>query len=379
MIKIGITGQSGFIGTHLFNTLGLSSDMFTRIPFRDSYFSNTDELASFVTKCDVIVHLAAVNRHEDPRKLYQTNIDLVKQLISACEITSSTPHIIFSSSIQEESDNFYGKSKKEGRELFQEWAKRNRACFTGFIIPNVYGPFGNPYSNSVVSTFCYQLTHNEHPEIIINNETKLIYIAELVKEILNQIILKKYEHQKETIIDIITVCHTSTIKVSTLLEKLEGYKHDYFNCGIIPNLKHNFDRNLFNTFLCYIDLKLFFPFILRVFRDNRGSFVEMAKLTSGGQISLSITGPNITRGNHFHTRKAERFVVIKGKARIHLRRIGTDTIISFDLDGDKASFIDIPIWFTHSIINIGKDELYTIFWINEFFDPNDPDTYYEQV
>ena len=144
MIKIGITGQAGFIGTHLFNTLGLYPDKFERIPFEDEFFQDESKLNAFVAQCDVIVHLAAMNRHNDPEVLYQTNINLVKQLIAACESTNSIPHILFSSSTQEERDNRYGQSKKEGRELLEQWAIRNNAVFTGLVIPNVFGPFGNP-------------------------------------------------------------------------------------------------------------------------------------------------------------------------------------------------------------------------------------------
>ena len=159
MIKVGITGQAGFVGTHLYNTLGLFPDQYERIPFEDVFFQDENKLNLFVQSCDVVVHLAALNRHNDPEVLYLTNIGLVKQLIHACESTNTRPHILFSSSTQEERDNLYGKSKKEGRKLIEQWAERNHARFTGFVIPNVFGPFGNPYYNSVVATFCHQLTH----------------------------------------------------------------------------------------------------------------------------------------------------------------------------------------------------------------------------
>ncbi len=379
MIKIGITGQSGFIGTHLFNTLGLFKDRFVCIPFEDSYFSNQDRMLSFVRDCDSIVHLAAVNRHADSAIIYKTNIGLVKQLISACEETESRPHIIFSSSSQEEYDNIYGKSKKAGRLLFEQWAERNKARFTGFVIPNVYGPFGNPYYNSVVATFCHQLTHNEKPQIIKDIEVKLIYVDELVREVIDHINLGHYESRQDAIIKRITINHTVEVKVSVLLNKLVGFRNDYMTNGIIPDLNDNFTRNLFNTFLCYINHDSHFPFFLQLNTDNRGDYVEMIKTKGGGQVSFSTTAPSITRGNHFHTRKAERFVVIKGQAKVDLRRIGTERIISFALDGERPSFVDIPIWHTHHITNIGEEDLYTIFWINEFYDPNDPDTYFNNV
>jgi len=378
MIKVGITGQTGFVGTHLFNSLGLRPDKFQRIPFEDLYFNDEGKLNDFVRSCDAIVHLAAMNRHHDQEVIYKTNIALVKQLIKACEDTSSTPHILFSSSTQEERDNLYGKSKKVGRELLEEWALKNTGQFTGLIIPNVFGPFGHPYYNSVVATFCHQLTHNETPKIEEDGIIKLIYVGELVAEIMGMIQEKSANEQKGGI-DTLYLEYTATIKVSDLLSKLEQYKTNYFEKGMIPNLDIPFERNLWNTFLCFLDHDSFFPYHLKLNTDSRGSFVETAKLNSGGQVSFSTTVSGITRGNHFHTRKAERFSVIKGRARIELRRIGTDKIMSFELEGTQPSFVDMPIWHTHNITNIGEEELYTIFWINEHFNPEDPDTYFAEV
>ena len=378
-IKIGITGQAGFIGTHLFNTLGLYPDKYKRIPFDDNYFQSKDRLELFVKECDVIIHLAAMNRHHDPEVIYQTNIGLVRQLIDVLEKTKSSPHVLFASSTQEERDNLYGKSKKEGRELLELWADKNSGQFTGFIIPNVFGPFGNPYYNSVVATFCHQLTHNEQPRIDVDGEMKLIYVAELVQHFMEQIEDIKQNHKNDVVIETIQLQHTTEVKVSVILKALESYKADYFEKGEIPPLNTSFDRNLYNTFLCYFDHKSFFPFKLKLNTDQRGSFIETIKLNSGGQVSFSTTIPGITRGNHFHTRKAERFAVIKGKALIELRRIGTKEVLSFELDGIQPSFVDMPVWYTHNITNIGDEELYTIFWINEQYNPHDPDTYFEKA
>ncbi len=379
MIKIGITGQTGFVGTHLFDTIGLYQDKFIRIPFQDELFRNDTQLQNFVNQCDVIVHLAAMNRHNDPEVIYNTNIGLVNQLIAACESTQSTPHILFSSSTQEDRDNLYGRSKKEGRKLLEQWADINKGQFTGLIIPNVYGPFGHPYYNSVVATFCHQITHNEQPRIEVDGTLKLIYVGELVSQIL-EIVEQFFSDQKNNVvINEVLLQHTAEIKVSALLKLIQGYKNNYFESGEIPDLSNPFHKNIWNTFLCYLDHQLFYPFHLNLHTDNRGSFAETAKLKSGGQISFSTTAPGFTRGNHFHTRKSERFAVIKGQAKIEIRRIGTDLKHSFLLNGDRPSFVDMPIWFTHNITNIGDDDLYTIFWINEEYDPSDPDTYFEEV
>ena len=182
MLRIGITGQAGFIGTHLFNTLGLYPDRYERIPFERAYFESEADLDAFVGQCDAIVHLAAVNRHGDPQVIYDTNIGLVKKLIQALERTGSRAQVLFSSSTQEERDNLYGQSKREGRELLAAWAKKAGARFSGMVIPNVFGPFGHPFYNSVVATFCHQLAHEEMPRIEMDAEMKLIYVGELVQQ-----------------------------------------------------------------------------------------------------------------------------------------------------------------------------------------------------
>ena len=371
MIKIGITGQAGFIGTHLYNFFGLNKEII-RVPFYDNYFDDPSRLEAFVGQCDAIVHLAALNRHNDPQTIYDTNIELVRKLISAMESTGNRPHVLFSSSTQEERDNVFGKSKREGRKLLADWSKRSGGAFTGMVIPNVFGPFGNPFYNSVVATFSHQLTHNEQPRVDVDAQLKLIYIGDLVKIIY-------YLIENKIADDEFRIKPTDDARVTEILALLQSFRAQYFEKGIIPDLTDPFERNLFNTFVCYLDHENYFPFKLRLNTDDRGSFVETVKLNSGGQISFSTTKPGITRGNHFHTRKAERFAVIKGKARIQLRRIGTDKIISLDLNGSEPSYVDMPIWYTHSITNTGEDELYTIFWINESYDPTDPDTFFEQV
>ncbi len=371
MIKVGVTGSSGFIGTHLVNYLKLK-DNIEIVPFKRSYFDNTKHLSGFVKSCDAIVHLAALNRHNDPDELYHTNISLVKKLIDAMEAEKALPHIIFSSSIQEERDNPYGRSKRAGRELFARWAEKNNARFSGMVIPNVFGPFGAPFYNSVVATFSYQLTHNEQPVIDNDGTLRLIYVGELV-EIIHNLIKDKRAA------DIHTVSHTSEITVSGLLQKLNGFKESYMEQAVFPETNSAFDLNLFNTFRSYIDHKSFFPFNLTKHSDDRGVFVETVKALGCGQVSFSTTKPGVTRGNHFHTRKIERFAVLKGRARIEMRKTGTSEVLSFDLNGEQPAFVDMPIWYTHNLTNTGEDELVMLFWINEFFNPQDPDTFYEDV
>jgi len=372
LLNIGITGKNGFVGTHLFNTLGVLKEEFNIINFDRQWFEEEEKLDFFVSSCDVIVHLAALNRHNDPEVIYHTNTALVLKLVAALDRTKATPQVLISSSTQEENDTIYGKSKREGREALAQWATLANAVYTGMVIPNVFGPFGHPNYNSVIATFCHKISRGEEPVIQVDGSLKLIYVGDLVAEMLNCIRNKTNNGQYN-------VPHRVTIKVSDIRSKLLEFKEVYQDRGEIPVLESTFEYQLFNTYRCYMDIGTYFPRKYTQHTDPRGAFVEIIRLGIGGQVSFSTTVPGITRGNHFHTRKIERFAVIKGKALIQLRKIGTDEVLDFYLDGEEPAYVDMPIWYTHNIKNVGDEMLYTNFWINEFYDPNDPDTYFENV
>lgn len=372
MKKIGITGQNGFVGNHLYNTLKLTPEEFEVIEFKKEFFDNESDLDAFVSQCDTIVHLAAMNRHESEQVIYETNVGLVDKLIAAFKRTDSKPHILISSSTQEERNNLYGRSKKEGREALVNWATKHEGKVSGLLIPNVFGAFGRPFYNSFIATFCYQLTHGETPTVANDGEVKLIYVQELVNVIIAEI-------RSERSTPLLSIEPSATKKVSEVLYLLNEYKAKYLDAGEIPVLNNSFEHNLFNTYRSYIDHKSRYPVKFTQHVDPRGAFVEVIRLGIGGQCSFSTTVPGITRGNHYHTRKIERFAVIKGKALIQLRKIGTDEVLDFYLDEEEPSYVDMPIWYTHNIKNIGEEDLYTIFWINEPFNPKDADTYFETV
>jgi UDP-2-acetamido-2,6-beta-L-arabino-hexul-4-ose reductase len=371
MINIGVTGSNGFLGSHLSQFLALQQE-FSIIKFDRIFFNDSKKLDDFVLKCDVIVHLAAINRHMDAKVIYDTNVFLVKTLIESLYRTKKKPHIIFSSSIQEGRDDSYGKSKKDCRLLLSEWAHKKRAIFSGLIIPNVFGPFGRPYHNSVIATFCDEITKGKVPKVHVDNELKLIYVGDLVDKIIELIRTKRNAH--ELIIPPIAKC-----KVSEILTLLKSFRIFYQDLGEIPEILNRYEWKLFITYCSYIPIKSYFPKHCIKHSDSRGSFVEIMRQRVQGQTSFSSTLPGITRGNHFHTRKFERFAVIKGKALIQLRRIGSSETHEFFIDGNNPAYVDMPVWYTHNIKNVGEDTLFTIFWINEFFNPNDPDTYFEIV
>lgn len=371
MIKVGVTGSNGFIGWHLCRTIELDTNKFELIEFKRDWFNENINLDSFVSKCDIIVHLAGLNRHSEESTIFDTNVGLTVKLVDAFNRIEFKGQVIFSSSIQEERNNTFGNSKKVARELFANWADQSNATFHGVIIPNVFGAFGVPFYNSVVSTFCHQLVNNEIPQIETDATLNLIYINDLVKNI-----VKLFDTESN---DNIIIDHTDSYMVSEILKLLIKFKNKYFENGQIPNFNNLFEINLFNTFRSYFNLNTHYPIKYKNNIDERGNFVEIVRLETGGQVSFSTTKKGITRGNHFHTRKIERFSVIKGKALIQLRKIGTIEVFDYYLSGEKPAYVDMPIWHTHNIKNIGEEELYTMFWINEFYDANEPDTYFEKV
>ena len=371
MIKVGVTGSNGFIGWHLCRTLELDKNKFELIEFQREWFDESINLDSFVSKCDIIVHLAGLNRHSEESVIYNTNLRMVERLVESFNRVDFKGQVILSSSIQEERNNIFGNSKKAARELFANWASQSNTIFHGLIIPNVFGAFGVPFYNSVISTFCHQLVNIESPKIETDSTLNLIYINDLVKKIIDLF------HTETN--DNFAIGHTDTYKVSEILELLIKYKNKYFNNGQIPSFNNHFEKNLFNTFRSYFNLNSHFPIKYKNNIDERGNFFEIIRLEIGGQVSFSTTKKEITRGNHFHTRKIERFSVIKGRALIQLRKIGSKEVFDYYLSGDEPAYVDMPIWYTHNIKNIGEEELYTMFWINEFYDANDSDTYFEQV
>ncbi|MGY0425544.1 MAG: polysaccharide biosynthesis C-terminal domain-containing protein [Polaribacter sp.] len=374
LIKVGITGQSGFVGKHLYNFLGTKSEEVKRIEFKRSYFEHKEQLQEFVKSCDVIVHTAAMNRHENQQVIYNTNVDLVKKLTIACKTTNTTPKIIFSSSTQEEKDNLYGKSKRDGRQLLEMWAKQHKGSITSLLIPNVFGPFGKPFYNSFITTFCHQIVEGEQPTVINDSTVKLIYINELSQVFYEEIVKQNIKNVESYVVP-----HTSSRKVSEILELLLEYKTQYVDNGQVPEVDLNsFELDLFNTFTSFIP-KEYFPRKFTKHIDSRGAFVEIMRAGTAGQLSYSTTVPRITRGNHYHTRKVERFAVISGKASIQLRKIDSDEVIEYILDGERPAYVDMPIWYTHNITNIGDTELITLFWINEPYNSEDADTYFVKV
>ena len=377
-MKIAITGCKGFIGRHLLNHLiyKLNFDVKKIVLIERDDFNSQNQLINKLINCDLILHFAGVNRHEDPIFLYDENIRLSNMLVE--NVSKTTKTIIFASSIQQDIKNPFGKSKLKCTQLFNDWALKNKSNFINLKIPNIFGPFGKPDYNSVVSTFCNNLILNKKCNINKDNSLNLLFIDDLIARI-SSIIFKIIDFPNE--IQFFEVSDFEFIEESSvkkILKILENQWVNYQN-NTIPNISSRLEINLFNTLRSFIAHDNYFPKSLVKHKDDRGFFSEIIRTEGQGQFSISSSIKGITRGNHFHTRKIERFVVIQGQALVKLRKIDSDETFSFMLNGDNLDFIDIPIWYTHNIENIGNDVLLTLFWINESYDPDNSDTYFQKV
>ena len=369
--KIGITGHNGFLGNYIKNSIKYNFQDFQIVDFKRPFFQNDSAMSNFVNSCDVIIHLAGLNRHNSSEEIEKTNIKLAKTLSRSLKVNNFKGILIFSSSLQIFKDSPYGISKKKAGEILEKAASANNFSFINLIIPNIFGPFGRPNYNSFIATFSHQLIQGETPEIIKDEKIPLIYVESVVNYILNQI--------DNNGIQKIEIPHENEKTVSEVLAQLKDFQHEYIEKGCIPKLEENFDLQLFNTFRSAIDHLKFFPKSNKLHKDERGHFSELIRSHSQGQLSYSVTKPGICRGDHFHTRKIERFSVIQGKAIIRMRKIGNNESFELKIDGTNPSYVDIPVWTTHNITNIGKEDLITIFWINEHYDSENADVYFEKV
>ncbi len=367
MKTIAITGAKGLIGWHARAWLSVQPEtQVVRVP--KSAWSDPETLAGILEDCDAVVHLAAMNRGADDA-IYDTNVRLAETLAEALQRTGGTPHVLHSSSTQVERDNAYGRSKREAGRILSDWAAKSGGRFTDMILPNVFGEGGKPFHNSVVSTFCHLLATGGSPSIDVDNEIEFLHAHQVAKGI-GALISG----------DPVAGGDTKTwrplghhMNVSALLERLSTMDSGY-RAHFIPDLRDSFDLDLFNTYRSYLYPDNY-PVAFKQHTDPRGTLVEAIREGNGGQIHYSNTHPGFTRGEHFHFRKVERFVVISGEAEIAIRRICGSEIVRFRVSGDTPVYVDMPTIHTHNLTNTGSGDMIAMFWTHELYDPAAPDTY----
>jgi len=373
MKKVLITGCNGFIGSNLMARLATQAGEGIEAIGCDIETPER-EMMDAAIEADCIIHLAGANRPRDPADFRKTNIDLTSRLLSHLVGANKKPDIAATSSIQAALDNPYGTSKKGMEERLEEYATGTGARIAVYRLANVFGKWCRPDYNSVVATFCHNAAHNiplrvDDPSRII----EFVYVDDVVESLIAFIQGKAPEQLN----GFATAGPRFQISLGVLADSLASYAY-LRKSGRVPDSGDPFVKRLWATFLAYLEPEEF-GYSADLKSDARGSLFEAVKTERGGQIFVSRTKPGITRGNHYHNTKTEKFIVVSGNARISFRNIRSGARYDIDVSGEYPKVVDIPPGWTHLIHNTGTSELITVFWASELFDPSRPDTYAAEV
>ena len=399
-MKILVTGAKGFVGRNLVSQLRNIAEGKARwypldkdiTVYEYDMDSTPEELDAYCADCDFVFNLAGVNRPQDPEEFMKGNFGFASTLLDTLKKHGNKCPVMLSSSIQATlvgryADGEYGKSKKAGEELFFDYAEKTGAKVLVYRFPNLFGKWCRPNYNSAVATFCNNIA-NDLPIQVNDRSTQmeLVYIDDLVDELIGALDGKEHHCEfdgVETVLKAdgrycaVPVSHHTTLgEIVDLLESFASQPQTL----LMPQIPEgSFAKKLYSTYLSYLPKeKVKFPLKMNV--DERGSFTELLKTASCGQFSVNISKPGITKGQHWHHTKWEFFMVVAGKGLIQLRRIGSDEVLDFEVSGEKIEAVQMLPGYTHNIINLSDTEdLVTLMWANEPFDPSRPDTYYEPV
>ncbi|MHC4380000.1 MAG: polysaccharide biosynthesis C-terminal domain-containing protein [Planctomycetota bacterium] len=368
-IRLGITGATGMMGWHL-RCACVGREDIEVVAGDRSIYTSAQALRDFVGGLDAVVHFAGMNRG-DEQEVHDTNIALAGALLEACESVGSRPHLVFANSTHNTRDSLYGASKRTVSGRFLAWAEAMGVGCHDLVLPHVFGEGGKPFYNSVVHTFCHQLARDEEPNIDHDGDLELLHAGDVADLILDRITGNPAERDS-------VLVEGRAMKVSELLGLLQDMHASYRDRLVLPDLRDPLHLRLFNTLRAAM-YPQDYPVPLQLHADDRGDLFEAVKGEQGGQIFVSTTHPGITRGDHFHRHKVERFLVVRGKARIQVRRLFDDQVVELEVSGERPEYVDMPTLHTHNITNIGEGDLLTMFWSHEIFDPANPDTLWEKV
>ena len=367
-MNIAITGAEGFLGWHTAVRLRAQHGV-NAVSLGRADFADPEHLASVVAAADAIIHLAGVNRATTDAEVEAGNVDIAQTLAAAIARAGHPVHVVYGNSVQSTLDNHYGRGKARAAELLGQAIMNAGGTFANVHLPNIFGEHGRPKYNSFVATFCSEIASGRKPQVIEDRPVSLLH-AQRAAEVLIRSALRSESRDLEPAAD--------QYLVSEVLETLTEF-HETYSKGHIPALWEPFVVDLFNTYRSYM-FPQHFPFKATVNTDQRGELFETVRFHGGaGQTFVSTTRPGVTRGEHYHLNKVERFFVLKGEAEIALRRVRDDAVIRFQLKGEERSFVDMPTMWVHNITNVGDDELITQFWADQLLNPASPDTYWEPV
>lgn len=369
-MNILITGSNGFVGQNLVAALKRREGLTL---FEYDLGSDAVVLDEGLRKADVIFHLAGVNRPKIEEEFHTGNTGSTEEICAGLRELDRRPRIVLSSSIQAELDNPYGVSKHNAEEVLRRFAVESGAACIVYRFKNLFGKWCRPNYNSVTATFCHNIAH-DLPIQISNpaNELELTYIDDVVAAFVREL-----DGVREARFCFAAELPSYRISLGKIAETIQSFR-DMRTSLHFPDFSLPFVRALYAMYLSYL-AEDDFGYSLKQFMDERGELAELLKSPNVGQIFVSRTRPGITRGNHYHDSKVEKFVVLEGDAVIRFRNILDDKVIEYPVSGREFKVVDIPSGYTHSIENVGKADMLVLFWANEVFDPSKPDTCFESV
>lgn len=369
-----ITGAGGFVGKNLVATLRTAGYTDLMLFEKDD---TPETLADYCRRAAFVVHLAGINRPTDPSEFYTGNAGLTDTLLANLEAAGNTAPVLVTSSTQAELDNDYGKSKRQAEEAIFAHRRRTGATVYVFRMPGVFGKWCRPNYNSVVATFCHNVAHGLPIQVRDSAfSLPLVYIDDVVA-----CILAAFDGDVMMDRSATPICHMHPIHEVTLgrlAELIQGFAAGRTSLAVPDLALGSFEKKLYSTYLSYLPSDQF-SYPLEMHTDNRGSFTEFLRSPERGQVSINISHPGIVKGNHWHHTKNEKFLVVKGEGVIRFRNIFSKEVIEYHVSGDKLEVVDIPCGYTHNIENVGTEDMVTVMWANEAFDPNHPDTFFEPV
>mgnify|MGYP000846816375 FL=1 len=363
MTRIAVTGPDGFVDWNVRCAARArwGGDL---IHVGEAEFGDAARMDAALAGADAVIHLAGVNRAHDPAEIERVNPWLAEQLVASLDRLGSSAPVVYGNSIHALGDSVFGVSKRRAADVLRDGSR-----LVDVVMPNIFGEHGRPHYNSVVATFCHSLASGETPSVVDDKELPLVHVGRVA----------------DLLLDLAVDPRPGTVEVpgrptwvSEVAERLTAIAADY-RTGLLPDLSDGFTKELFNTYRS-ATFPDHFPIRPVPADDPRGRLVEAVKGAGGqAQVFYSTTNPGFTRGQHWHRHKVERFLVLSGTGEIRLRKLFSDEVVTFGVSGAQPAIVDMPTFWVHSITNTGDDPLVTLFYADELYDPEHPDTYPEDV
>lgn len=373
VMKILVTGSNGFLGKNLIARLEAQKEE-NHIIYKYDVDSSKEQLKEYAKECEFVFYFAAIHRPKKKEDFHQINVLLFEELIGFLEKYKNSCPVLYTSSIQAVQDTEYAKSKREAENLLIKHSEKAKSKAIIYRLTNTFGKWATPNHHSVVATFCYNITRDINIQIDNKDQPmNFYYIDDVIDSFISHFFKEGAPEPDADGFYRLEEKYIYTTTLGDLADKLKEF-HDSRQTLKLPDMADEFTKKLYSTYLSFLPLDSF-HYPLTMHADDRGSFTEIFKTPERGQFSINVIKPGIKKGEHYHNTKCEKFLVVNGRALIQFRQIDSVEVMNYYTSSEDLEVIDIPVGYTHNIINIGEEDLVTLIWANEVFEQENPDTY----